>query len=394
MAWLAFTIISYLFSLLGFAVYRTMVRSEGSPRQRKQFLLLMTTTSLLVPILILSKVELRAFTHLLRDYASAPQPATVTIQENITPEFLVERFVCYREAMVTNDFCKCEQVREENIILYKSNAQYNFLIQLFTISKWILSGIALVLLGLLLSRLYKIHQLTKNAIIQPLYIQHKQYRILYNNNFLAASFYLFRRYIVWGNALNELPEKRAKAILYHEVAHIQQRDTWLQVAFSMLHPVWLLNPVFYYLRSELKLLNELLADAFAIKHIGDARSYALMLIRLKEVPHHNELLQSLGDSFLKERIHHIIYPKSLNISLFSPILVLIILLELGTAITAAPAIRHETKAYNEYYILHEEHKLTGLNYFCKECIFNNIHHKMHVTQPTDDCQDDIFPIAN
>lgn len=73
---------------------------------------------------------------------------------------------------------------------------------------------------------------------------------------------------------------QCEAVLLHELAHVDARDTALLLIASILRIGLFIHPLFWLLWRDLRLNQELLADAWAAHRIGSAASYAERLVRL------------------------------------------------------------------------------------------------------------------
>jgi len=137
---------------------------------------------------------------------------------------------CYDVAITTSDFCNCASVEKENLIVYESNTYYNFFVyNVETMRKALLltAGLfALVLLVKIICLQYIIFISKKRKIK----IDGESYIILEPEiNMPVASFRLLKKYIIWETSLHQLNPQEQSAILYHEIAHIKNFDTWWKI---------------------------------------------------------------------------------------------------------------------------------------------------------------------
>ena len=70
--------------------------------------------------------------------------------------------------------------------------------------------------------------------------------------------------------------------LLHEIAHAEQSDTWFGTAASLAQSVWFFLPQIWWLRSQLLIDQEFLADRFAAISYGTSSGYAASLLALAE----------------------------------------------------------------------------------------------------------------
>ncbi len=297
------------------------------------------------------------------------QPATFKAMVAQQPSLSDEVQVCYNQAIAQEDFCQCDELKQESMILYKRYNLYETAIDYKFYLQIILGTTALCIFVWLVFRCFFLVRLIRNSKQELKWIDGKPYYLLYdeNNEILAASFRLWKRYIVWRPALDQLPENEQQAILYHEIAHIENKDTWQQIGMSLLQIFWFLNPVYYTIRKELHLLDEFLADAFAATKTGSERTYAALLIRLKEQQQFG-LLQLFGAHPFKSRILQLAQPTTTNRrSLLPTIIVLCAMFFIGFETT--PVLTGQSRDFFEYELVQQEHLKTGKTYFCKTCLY-------------------------
>jgi beta-lactamase regulating signal transducer with metallopeptidase domain len=70
--------------------------------------------------------------------------------------------------------------------------------------------------------------------------------------------------------------------LLHELAHAEQSDPWFGTAASLAQSVWFFLPQIWWLRSQLLIDQEFLADRFAATGYGTSSGYAAALLALAE----------------------------------------------------------------------------------------------------------------
>lgn len=91
---------------------------------------------------------------------------------------------------------------------------------------------------------------------------------------------LWRVRLVWPYA-ESLPEHRERAgpILVHELAHLKRRDHWTAWGEMLVMVVWWWNPVFWFVRRQLRAAAEMACDARVVELLPDQRrSYAESLV--------------------------------------------------------------------------------------------------------------------
>jgi hypothetical protein len=68
--------------------------------------------------------------------------------------------------------------------------------------------------------------------------------------------------------------------LLHEMAHIEQRDHWLGALANFAQTAWFLLPHMWWLRAQIRIEQEYLADRFAASRFGSSSGYAASLLLL------------------------------------------------------------------------------------------------------------------
>ncbi len=72
--------------------------------------------------------------------------------------------------------------------------------------------------------------------------------------------------------------------LLHEIAHAERRDTWFRAIASLAQSLWFFLPQAWWIRSQLLIDQEFLADRFAALRYGTSSGYALSLVSLAQSP--------------------------------------------------------------------------------------------------------------
>jgi len=353
---LLYITLSYLLSIPGILVYFVFIRKRNTPVRRQQFLYFVLAMSLGLPALFL-----HVFPNMYIDNFQSVVEQTPSLSEEVQ--------MCYNQAIAQEDFCQCDELKGESIILYKRYDLYETAVDYKFYLQITLGTIALCVLMWLVFRCIFLVRLIRDSKKELKWIDGKPYYILYdeNNEILAASFRLWRRYIVWKPALDQLPENEKQAILYHEIAHVQNRDTWQQIGLALLQIFWFLNPVYYTIKKELHLLNEYLADAFAATKTGNQRTYAALLIRLKEQQQFG-LLQLFGTHPFKSRIIQLAQPDTRNRRTFFPVAVVVTAM-FFIGFETTPLLTGQSRDFFEYELVQKEYIKTGKTSFCKTCLY-------------------------
>jgi hypothetical protein len=360
-----YILLSYLLSLIGFLVYRYIIKDRITPKQRKIYIYSFIVLSLSLPWVFTQSPDLM-FTD---------QYSTITEPDDFVNEPVLDEALkaCYDKVSSQEGLCHCEQLQQSNLLYYTPNPFYNFLIQnKVTIQIISISISIIVLLSLILKILY-LSYLISTSQQQIIRIENCDYRILRRKgSFLAASFRLWHSYILWHPSLDELSGSEQNAILMHEISHIKNGDTFEQIGLIFLQILWLVNPIYYFIKKELALLNEYIADEFALLKTGNRHSYATLLVKLKE----RQTLflgQHFGGDALKSRVVAILNPKQFIYMRYMPMIVVgVTALMLTLAASTAPMMTKQYALYEEYCVMHNEHDKTGKMIFCRPCLYQDL----------------------
>lgn len=92
---------------------------------------------------------------------------------------------------------------------------------------------------------------------------------------------LFRQTILIPVALDAPgAEESLRLTLLHELAHSDRRDPWFSLASGLAHSVWFFLPPMWWIRAQMRLDQEFLADHEASFGFGPPRAYAASLLNL------------------------------------------------------------------------------------------------------------------
>lgn len=97
----------------------------------------------------------------------------------------------------------------------------------------------------------------------------------YNTNLQDAPFSFFKN-IFWKDSIL-LQSDLGKQILKHEMVHIEQKHSVDKLFVQTIQSIFWFNPIFYYIKKELNLIHEYLADKKAVKQ-NDTKAFAEMLL--------------------------------------------------------------------------------------------------------------------
>ncbi|WDT67304.1 M56 family metallopeptidase [Cloacibacterium sp. TD35] len=134
----------------------------------------------------------------------------------------------------------------------------------------ILGIISFFLLAKLTLGLVKIHQLKKEFPKESI-----EGITFYNTNLHDAPFSFFRN-LFWKKSIL-INSDLGKQILKHEMVHIEQKHSFDKLFVQMIQSLFWFNPIFYFIKKEITLIHEYLADKKAVKN-ADTRAFAQMLL--------------------------------------------------------------------------------------------------------------------
>lgn len=78
----------------------------------------------------------------------------------------------------------------------------------------------------------------------------------------------------------QLSEEEFEQVLVHELAHIQRRDDWTNLAQKLIEAVWFFHPAVRWIGRRLNLEREIACDDWVVSVTGGARPYAACLTKL------------------------------------------------------------------------------------------------------------------
>lgn len=97
----------------------------------------------------------------------------------------------------------------------------------------------------------------------------------YQTNLENAPFSFFRN-LFWKNSIL-LNSDLGRQILKHEMVHIEQKHTIDKIVMEVFTGLLWFNPIFWFIKKEIHLIHEYLADKKAVKHM-DTKAFAQMLL--------------------------------------------------------------------------------------------------------------------
>ncbi len=362
---------TYILSVVGYLFYRLIVCRFAAPIERKYALVGIVVMSLLLPLLV--------------DHWEGRQGEdTVCLHSHVLTEIVCVDYcpseedlpVCYDVAAKQEHFCRCSRVTPENILVFKPNKLYDSYLLIQPLTNKIITPIFMLLGFVFLLKIAYLVYLITPSRRQKMVLQGYSFTALYPKYPLAVgSFKLWGNYVIWQHELSALPLKEQEAVLWHEIAHLQHKDTWLKIILDLLQFIWLLNPVFYAVYAEINKLNEYIADHFAIGKVQNIPLYVNTLLKMKQAKTIT-VFQTFKPSGFKERITWLVNERKQHAypSLFAvmgPGMVILLLLWTTTLYTM-PQISKEMDKVRVYQKLAKDNENSGRSLFCKHCLLQQL----------------------
>lgn len=135
---------------------------------------------------------------------------------------------------------------------------------------YLLAITSFCILLFLISRVIHIYHLKKKFPVQS----SAEFDFI-NTDVSSAPFSFFKN-VFWRNDIS-LHEETGKQILQHEIAHIKQKHSWDKLFVQLMMCFYWTNPFYYFIKRELYLIHEFIADEKAIGQ-SDANAFAKMLL--------------------------------------------------------------------------------------------------------------------
>lgn len=278
---LLYWLLSCLLSLLGWGIYVLVLRERLAVLHAKWVLVAIVILSWTMPFMVPSLPEQTQALqeHYLPDYRDYDHWNMVNLQD----EALLS---CYKTANTSKDQCHCEIKQQAVVLDHQSNPYYNCILACKEPFVLLLYGVMALWWIQLLFRIACLWGLVASSRIERRELAGQIVWLLRppaHWQVAVSSFTLWRSYIVLPETLEaRFSARELEAILFHELGHLKQRDTWQQMGLQLLQSVWWMHPLFYAFRKELHQLNEYVADDFAVQYVGNAKWYAKLLVKAKE----------------------------------------------------------------------------------------------------------------
>lgn len=160
---------------------------------------------------------------------------------------------------------------------------------------YVLYGVSVMLILKMALGLLKINHLKKTFPKESV-----QGITFYNTNLQEAPFSFFRN-LFWKESIL-LQSDLGRQILKHEMVHIEQKHSYDKLFVQLVQCLFWINPVFYFIKKEIHLIHEYLADQKAVQQ-SDTRAFAKMLLASHFSGNVLPATSPFLSSNLKKRLH-------------------------------------------------------------------------------------------
>lgn len=186
--------------------------------------------------------------------------------------------------------------------------------------------VSLVFLAFFFVSLHKIYRLVRSHAVQPLE------SIKFINTDVQGTPFSFLHFIFWNRNI-DLASPTGRQIFQHELVHVQEKHTLDKIFVQVILTVFWWNPVFWFIRNELKMIHEFIADKKALGQEGSS-AFAAMILHAAYPQHtFSHMTNSFFQSSIKRRLTMLTKQKNYKISYASRILALSIIAFLIFAFT-------------------------------------------------------------
>ncbi len=154
-----------------------------------------------------------------------------------------------------------------------------------------------------------------------------------NTNEEKGTPFSFFRYIFWNSAI-KIETPSGSRIFRHEVAHIQEKHSLDKMFINIVLIVFWCNPIFWFIRKELNMIHEFIADKRAVED-GDTAAFAAMILEAAYPHHRMQITNNFFYSPIKRRLMMLTKDQHKRMNYISRLLVL----PLGFVVFAAFTIK-------------------------------------------------------
>ncbi len=271
--------------------------------------------------------------------------------------------------LTINEFCHCSEPQTRDLLLYQASRFYDVLLA----NAGLLTAILLTFMAFFLVRhgtgVWKLYRMIRRYPVEKVKVgKHTVNLVRGFEKLSAGSIRLGKPYIFWHPDLDQLSNEEQKCILYHELSHLRQFNTYEKIILSILQGIWFFNPVLYFFRRELEYLSEFQADEYAFRNGTSRRDYAHLLLKVK-TDQGFKLVHFFKGSSLRKRIERILKGRPRARLPLLPATVIGILLLFSGDMIAQSLITHSIQELEVYEFMTQANEETGQEEFCKKCTY-------------------------
>ncbi|MDX2046968.1 MAG: N-acetylmuramoyl-L-alanine amidase, partial [Chitinophagaceae bacterium] len=224
-------------------------------------------------------------------------------------------------------------------IIYEASQEDRFRL---STEQVILYGYALIcalMLVLLLRALLQIKKLIRHYPIQAFD------DFYFVNTEAKGTPFSFLKYVFWNRQI-EISSASGQQILKHELAHVREKHSWDKIFIHSLLIVFWSNPIFWFIRKELAMIHEFIADRKSIDQ-HDTEAFAAMILQAAYPAHQFALTNNFFKSPIKRRLLMLTKLKNPKASYISRVLALPLLTLLIAAFTLKTKPAGNNKVFKE-----------------------------------------------
>lgn len=346
MSIVSYILTSVLLSLLGCGVYLLYRWLHPAPKGRRLMAWLVIVSSLTIP-----------FSPRIGGFSGTHGPETSATHGalgHIPPA-----------GQTINEFCHCTEPQTSDIIFYQASRIYDVLLANAAFIGLLLALTTAFFLLRHSLRIIKLHRMVRRAQPEHIVIQGIRIRLVRGNH-APGALRLFGKYIFWNDQLDQIPEADRQAILLHELSHIRQHNTLEKILLSAIQGLWFFNPALYFFKSELELLSEYNADAYAAQHSPSRKRYAHLLLNI-----HSQAQFAFGHFFkgsrISKRIAYLLGKQRPRKLPLLPAALIGLGLLFSTEIYAQATIQDSLHEMEMYEFMTRTNQETGQQEFCVKC---------------------------
>jgi len=185
--------------------------------------------------------------------------------------------------------------------------------------------VCLIMLGLLVKTLLKINLLFRNNTVLSLE------DFYFINTDAPGTPFSFLKYVFWNKQI-EPDSETGQQMLKHELVHVREKHTYDKIFINLVLLVFWSNPVFWFIRREMAMIHEFIADRNSVDQ-GDTKAFAAMILQSVFPQHHLGITNYFFHSPLKRRLLMLSKIRNPRVSCFSRVLILPVLTLLIAAFT-------------------------------------------------------------